>query len=75
MESAIPMDDAFWTKVARARSLTEEERFYETIALIDRTREMMAAGVRLQFPEAGDAEVAAIVSERLWLARRLESMP
>ena len=69
------MDASYLDDVIRARKLTEDQRSWETLQLIDRTRELMLAGIRMQFPEASEDEVRAILRHRYQLARIAESLP
>ena len=66
------MDDSFWHRVERARKRTSEERFLDTLEMIDLSRELMKAGVRMQFPEADEKQVKEILRHRLHLVRTVE---
>lgn len=69
------MDTSYLDDVVRARKLTENQRSWETLQLIDRTRELMLAGIRMQFPQASEDEVRAILRDRYRMARIAESLP
>ena len=58
------MHASFWEEVERSRELTEQQRARDTLELIDMVRHMNLAGIRMQFPEASDAEVEAIHLKR-----------
>ena len=52
--------------------MTPEERFYGTLEMIDLSRELMTAGIRMQFPDADEDRVREIFTERLRIVERLE---
>ena len=58
------MDGSFRHRVQRSQKLTPEERFYDTLEMIDLSQELMRAGVRMQFPEADDQQVREIMRKR-----------
>jgi hypothetical protein len=58
------MDGSFRHRVLRSKKLTPEERFYDTLEMIDLSQELMRAGVRMQFPEADDQQVHEIMRKR-----------
>jgi hypothetical protein len=60
-------------QVVAARSQSIGEKLMAGIDLFELSCEFMRAGIRLQFPDATDDEIFAIVEERLALARRLEN--
>jgi hypothetical protein len=62
-------------RIARARRTPPLEKFLAGVELFEFSCELMAAGVRHQFPEADESQVAEIVRQRLDLARRLELHP
>lgn len=66
------MDPSFHERVERSRRMTPEERFHGTLEMIDLSRELMTAGIRMQFPEADNDRVREIFTERLRIVERLE---
>lgn len=62
-------------RIERARRMSPEEKFFAGVQLFEHSCRLMADGVRHQFPEADEAQVAAIVRQRLDLARWLETHP
>ena len=69
------MDPSYWHRVERSRQMTPEERFYGTLEMIDLSRELMTAGIRMQFPDADEAQVRTILRERIRLVQAVESRP
>ena len=59
------MDPSYSHRVERARRRTPEQRFFDTVEMIDLSRELLNAGVRMQFPEADEDQVRRIVRERI----------
>lgn len=70
----VAMDESFWQQVKRARGMTGDERVREGFALFDRALQLMADGIRHQFPNATPEEVNRIRRERLARIRKTESM-
>ncbi len=68
------IDDTFRQKVLRARQLTPDERFRAGPELFRMACEWAKWGIRDQHPDADEAEVSAILKQRLALRRRLESI-
>jgi hypothetical protein len=66
------MDSSYNDRVERSQRMTLEERFYGTLEMIDLSRELMLAGIRMQFPSADDAQVREIFTERLRIVERME---
>lgn len=66
------MDPSYNDRVERSQRMSLEERFYGTLEMIDLSRELMLAGIRMQFPDADDARVREIFTERLRIVERLE---
>ena len=62
-------------RIARARRTPPLEKFLAGVRLFEYSCWIMAAGVRHQFPEAEESQVAEIVRQRLDLVRRLEVQP
>ena len=60
-------------KIRQARAMSFEDKFLAGPRLFDLTCEFSRAGIRMQFPDADEAEVARQLSERIALTRRLES--
>ena len=67
------MDPSFWHRVERARKLTLEQRFYDTLELVDLAMESMRAGIRMQFPEADETKVRELLKRRFDAVRALEA--
>jgi hypothetical protein len=65
-------DAIFWEKVKRARMAPPEVKVLDGPRLFDRVIELMKAGVRMQFPDADEERVNAVVRERLEISIRLE---
>ncbi len=65
-------DALFREQVEAARAMTTEQRILAGMSLFELACRVTADGIRHQFPNADDAEVARILEERLALARRLE---
>jgi hypothetical protein len=66
------MHASFWEEIDRSRALTEEQRARDTLELIEMTREMNLAGIRMQFPDATDEDVRRIFRERRHIIRQLD---
>ncbi|HLJ10379.1 MAG TPA: hypothetical protein VKU82_04285 [Planctomycetaceae bacterium] len=66
------IDQIYRERVLRARRQAPDEKFFAGPRLFERACRLMIAGIRDQFPEADDAQVSAILNERLQLLRRLE---
>lgn len=62
----------FREKVMRARRMTEADRFNETLELIETGYAAMRGGVKMQFPDATEAEAERLLRERLKNLRRIE---
>lgn len=74
MEPTKELADAlFRDKVEMAKRMTVGERFDSAIELFEGALGMMRAGIRHQFPDAGEPEVERIVRERLAIFERLQS--
>jgi len=71
----VGIDDLYLERVERARQQTFEEGFLAGGELFELGCEFMAAGIRMQFPEADAGRVRQIIAERLALGRRLENRP
>lgn len=71
----VSIDDLYWEEVAEARLRSFEDKFLAGPRLFDRSCEFMRAGIRLQHPNATEAEVERILGERLQLSRRMETRP
>lgn len=67
------VDELYREKLARARSMTPEEKFLAGGELFEMSLEFMEAGIRHQHPLASDAEVEEMIQARLDLQRRMEN--
>ncbi|HYO24195.1 MAG TPA: hypothetical protein VEQ85_04535 [Lacipirellulaceae bacterium] len=67
------MDAAYRHRVERARKLTPAQRFLETLEMVEVSRELMKAGIRMQFPEADEALVREKMRQRLATVRGVEN--
>jgi hypothetical protein len=65
-------DELYRQKVRQARSMTPAERVRASFELTDFALNVMAAGVRAQFPAADEHAVQRIVRQRIDRVRRLE---
>jgi len=75
MEGNQPLfDELYREKIRQARSMTPEERVLASFNLTDFALNVMAAGVRAQFPDADEDEVQRIVCQRVQRVRRLENL-
>lgn len=66
------MDESFWEEVERAKALSPEQKFLATIDLFIISRELAASGLRQEFPDAIDQEVADKIRDRQKLSREME---
>jgi hypothetical protein len=64
-------DALYREQVRRARAMTPEARLLEGVRLFDRVCQVMADGIRHEFPQADERQVREILLQRLRLARRL----
>lgn len=62
----------FRDQVLQARRMTEEERLRAGLEQGDFSAGMMLSGVKMDFPEADDRTVLAILRQRLATLRRVE---
>ncbi len=67
------MDSSYAHRVERSKKLTLEERFNDTLEMIDLSRELMKAGIRMQFPDADEVKVLAILRQRLQIIQAVEN--
>ncbi len=65
-------DALFREQVETARAMTVEQRILAGMSLSELACRVTMDGIRHQFPEADETEVARLLAERLALARRLE---
>jgi hypothetical protein len=73
MEPTKELGDAIYReKVQRARATPPEEKVLDGPRLFDWAIEWMKAGIRMQYPDADEERVRALVWERLEIGRRLE---
>ena len=68
-------DAIFRDRVLRARQTPPEEKLLDGARLFDYACRIMEAAIRNEHPDADDAEIAALLRQRVDLARRLESLP
>lgn len=68
-----PGDELLWEKVRQAREMSFEDKFLAGPRLFDLACRLMRDGIRMQYPDADDAEVERLLDERLALQRRLEA--
>lgn len=66
------IDDILAEKVRRARATPIEEKLLAGPRLFRLGCESVRSGIRAQHPDANDAEVERMLSERLELGRRIE---
>lgn len=59
------MDPSYLHRIERARRQTPEQRFFDTLEMIDLSRELLQAGIRMQFPDADEEQVRRIMRERI----------
>ena len=59
-------------RIARARSMTGEERLRESVELFEESLERMKAGVKFRHPEFTDEEVLTKVNQQLKIIRAAE---
>ena len=73
MEPTKELADAiYWERVERARQTPPADKVLASLQLFEFTSNIMAAGIRSQFPEADEYRVQEILRERLAMHRRLE---
>jgi len=73
-DAPIPID-LYCEEVLRARQMPPEVKFLAGPQLFEYACEITMAGIQIQFPDAGLADVQRILNERLALGQRLESRP
>jgi len=69
------IDSLYRDKVDAARSSSLEERILAGPRLFDFARKIMQAGIRMQFPEADDAEVERQMQRQFRIQDVLEKRP
>jgi len=67
------VDELYREEVARARSMSPEDKLLEGPRLFDRACRLMADGIRHQHPELDDAGVQELIVKRLDRLSRLET--
>jgi hypothetical protein len=67
------IDAIFRERVQKARCMSPEDKLLAGPRLFDHACQLMAVGIRSQFPEADESRVQEILRERLALVRRLEN--
>lgn len=65
-------DSLFWDEIYAARRSTPAERFLDGVKLFRMGMAWSEQGIRMQHPQATDAEVLAILRDRIARQRRLE---
>lgn len=68
------IDSIYREKVDRARRRSAAEKFADGLELFDFSCRLMADGIRMQHPEADEAEVRRLMTKRFEIARRLEDV-
>jgi len=68
------IDELFRERILRAREMSPDEKFFAGPELFERACQIMAAGIRNQFPNADEAQVADILEQRLQIVRRLDGV-
>jgi hypothetical protein len=68
------IDDLYRERVLRARRVPIEQKLLAGAELFEGACARMMAGVRMQYPDADEAEVRAIFHRRLELVRRLHEV-
>jgi hypothetical protein len=66
------IDKLYWERVERARRTAPSERVVASLQLSEFTSQIMASGIRSQFPDADESRVQEILRERLAFSRQLE---
>lgn len=66
------VDQSYREQVERARQQSPQEKFLDGLRLFDLTCRIMADGIRMQHPKAGEAEILRMLAERIDLLRKLE---
>ena len=66
------MDESFREQIARAASMTGEQKMRESLQIFERTARLMLDGLRDQYPELGEQELLRKLYERLAINRELE---
>jgi hypothetical protein len=61
------------SRIRSARAASPVEKLLAGPRLFDRVRDVMASGIRKQFPQADEAEVRRMLGTRIALSRRLEN--
>ena len=67
------LTERYRDEIERARREPPERKMAEGVRLFDRAISLMKAGIRMQFPDADEQKVQAILRERLEIGR-LESI-
>jgi hypothetical protein len=66
------IDDIYRERVLRARRTPPAVKFFAGPDLFERACQIMAAGIRNQFPDADEPKVQEVLRQRLEITRRLE---
>ena len=66
------VDSIYRERVLRARSASPQEKFLAGFQLFARSCQLMADGIRNEYPDADEQRVQELLVKRLALLRRLE---
>jgi hypothetical protein len=66
------IDELYRERVLRARRTPPEEKILSGAELFEEACERMAVGIRMDYPDADEAQVRAILARRLALRERME---
>jgi hypothetical protein len=69
------IDDIYRQRVQKARRTSPEEKLLAGMQLFARSCQIMADGIRDEFPDADEQRVQEILRQRLDLLRRLRQTP
>jgi hypothetical protein len=72
--SKLFFDQLFADQIRQARRMSPEDRVREGLRLSDLAMQVMADGVRHQFPSATDEEVQRLVRQRMKRIRQLKEL-
>lgn len=69
------VDELYRERVRRARATPPEQRLLDGIRLFELSCRIMRDGIRDQYPNADEAQVQDLLTQRFDLLRRLEKAP
>lgn len=69
----VSADDMYWEEVEEARRIPPERKLVLGLELLDRVKELLRAGIRLQHPNVDEATLHRMLRERLELSRQMEN--